>query len=627
MTQLIEKVQSSQIPDKPGSYQFKDGDGRVIYVGKALSLRNRLANYFQPLDGLHPRTQSMVTAAESVEWIVVRNEVEALILEHNLIQKFRPRFNIRMRDDKSYPFLAITTDQEWPKVSITRAQRSKGVKYFGPYPHAHAIREILDLILRTFPIRTCADGKFERHRKLDKPCLLYHIERCCGPCVGGVNRDYYNSLIVQLGKFLKGDTKEVVAKLRNEMLESANALNFEQAARLRDRLELITKAIEKQQMVGGEGFNADVFGVFEDEFEAVVQIFLVRRGRVVGRKGLLVDKVEDIDDFDLMSEIIEENYADTVLDIPGELIVPFTPSNITVLEAWLKSLKGSSALIKVAQRGEKKDLQELVTKNAELEFKRHKMSRSTDHNARAKALKSLAEELSLAIPPLRIECFDMSHIQGSNYVGSMVVMEDGLLKKSDYRRFKVNVAGNDDYGAMYEVLTRRFANLVSVDRNEKEEDSNSQRFAYPPSLIVIDGGKGQLSMAQRALDESGYKGELTLIGLAKQYEEVFVVGQSAPIRIPRNSEALYLLQRIRDEAHRFAITYHRSLRSKSMKTSLLDSVSGMGPARTKRLLKQYGSLKKLRSASLEELEGLVWLPGEVGRNVFVALHGHVNDER
>ena len=617
---MIKRVAPSQIPNAPGSYQFKDGDGRVIYVGKATSLRNRLSNYFQPIANLHPRTAAMVSEAESVEWIVVNNEVEALILEHNLIQRFRPRFNVRMRDDKSYPFLAITADHEWPRAGIVRGQRKKGVRYYGPYPHQAAIREILDLILRTFPVRTCSDSQFTRHRRLGKPCLLYHIERCSGPCIGAVSAERYSAIVYDMGRFLKGDTKEFVRRTREEMLRAADERNFEQAAKLRDRLALIEKAIEKQQMVGGESFNADVFGLFQDEIEAAVQVFFVRRGRVVGRKGILVDKVEDLDTGALVGQLLEQYYSETPLDIPLEVIVPVLPTDSAVFEEWLKGLRGAPVHIKVVSRGGKRALMETVESNAAAEFKRSRMSRATDHNARAKALRSLAEELGLSLSLLRIECYDMSHLQGTNYVGSMVVMEDGMLKRSDYRRFKVNVGHNDDYAAMYEVLRRRFARLTESEK-EAPEPGMVRQFAYPPSLIVVDGGKGQLTMAERALADSGYQGKVALISLAKQFEEVFVPNRFDPIRIPRGSDALYLLQQLRDEAHRFAITYHRELRSKSMKVSVLESVEGMGPARIKRLLRTYGSIKRLRTVPLEELEGLGWLPQAVGHNVFVALHG------
>lgn len=618
---MLERPKPSHIPDKPGSYQFRDSDGRVIYVGKASSLRSRIASYFQPLENLHPRTASLVSTAESVEWIVVANEVEALILEHNLIQQHHPRFNIRMRDDKSYPFLAITTDQQWPRAGIMRGVRRRGVRYFGPYPHQYAIRETLDLLLRTFPVRTCSDAKFTRHSRLGKPCLLFHIERCCGPCVGEVTGEQYGNIVADLSRFLKGDTKQFVSKLHSEMEAAAKDLNFELAARLRDRLELIGKAIEKQQMVGGESFNADVFGVFQDEIEAAIQVFFVRKGRVVGRKGFLVDKVEDLDESALISEILERYYSDAVLEVPIEVLVPMLPDDVEVHEKWLSGLRRGPVHIRVARRGEKRSLALTVESNATVEFKRNRMSRASDHNARAKALNALADELGLTVPPLRIECFDMSHLQGSNYVGSMVVMEDGLLKKSEYRRFKVNVGKNDDYAAMYEVLGRRLARLTDCDDEDAEHSGRPKRFSYPPSLIVVDGGRGQLSMAEKALVESGYEGEISLAGLAKQFEEVFVPGRSEPIRIRRTSEALYLLQQLRDEAHRFAISYHRQLRDKAMTKSVLQDVPGMGPVRTKRVLAHFGGMNRLKAASIDELQEIDWLPSPVAKAIYERLHG------
>ncbi len=617
---MIKRITPSLIPKEPGSYLFKDGDGRVIYVGKATSLRNRLGSYFQPIGNLHPRTAAMVSEAKSVEWIVVNNEIEALILEHNLIQKFRPRFNVRMTDDKSYPFLAISTDHQWPRAGIMRGQRKKGARYYGPYPHQAAIREILDLILRTFPIRTCLDGQFVRHERLGRPCLLYHIGRCSGPCIGAITAERYNQLIAEMGRFLKGETKEFVEKAKAEMRSAAKELNFEQAAQIRDRLALIEKAIDKQQMVGGESFNSDIFGVFEDEIEAAVQIFFVRRGRVVGRKGILIDKVEDLDSASLLGQVLEKYYSETPLEIPIEIIVPLFPANCEVIEQWIASIRGGPTHIRVATRGDKRALLETVSNNAAAEFKRNRMSRATDHNSRARALTSLAEALGISAPLLRIECYDMSHLQGTNYVGSMVVMEDGLLKRSDYRRFRVNIDKNDDYAAMYEVLSRRLNHLMEPE-DSRHTGSSVRRFSYPPSLILVDGGKGQLRMAQEALRDSGYSGEIALASLAKQFEEVFVPDKVDPVRIPRGSDAIYLLQQLRDEAHRFAISYHRELRTKGMTLSALESTPGVGPARVKRLLSQFGTIRRLRAASLDELEGIGWLPSSVGRNLYEVLHG------
>ncbi|HVF74936.1 MAG TPA: excinuclease ABC subunit UvrC [Acidimicrobiales bacterium] len=607
------------IPDCPGSYQFKDRDGRVVYVGKAKSLRSRLSNYFQT--SLPPRTAQMVAAAASVEWIEVRNEVEALHLEYNLIQQHQPRFNVRLRDDKSYPFLAVTLDDEWPRAMVMRGQKRKGVRYFGPYAHAYAIRETLDLLLRTFPVRTCSDNKFGRHERQGRPCLLFHIEKCSGPCVGEVGREEYDRLVGELISFLDGDTAEVVQRLESSMREAASELEFERAARLRDRLTTVRRAIEKQQMVLDRSEDIDVIGLVEDELEAAVQVFWVRKGRVSGRKGFVIDKVEDLDRPQLVAEILEQLYAgDPTLGIPREVLVPDLPDDPGFYESWLSSLRGSRVTVRVPQRGDKRALHETVTRNAAEEFTRHRLRRSADHNARARALNALQEALGLPEAPLRIECFDMSHIQGTDYVGSMVVMEDGLAKKSEYRRFKVKaVAGNDDYAAMEEVLTRRLTALLAERDNPLSE--RPRKFAYPPQLLLVDGGKGQLGVALKVVEELGLEDEIPVAALAKQFEEVYLPGRADPVRIPRQSEALYLLQRVRDEAHRFAISYHRQLRGKRMTTSVLDDIPGLGPTRRKRLLKELGGVGAVKAASLETLRALPWLPDAVADAVHAKLHG------
>jgi excinuclease ABC subunit C len=610
------------IPDAPGSYQFKDKDGRVIYVGKAKSLRSRLSNYFVRASSLPPRTAQMVATAESVEWIQVGNDVEALMLEYSLIKQHRPRFNIRLRDDKSYPFLALTLDDEWPRAMVMRGQKRKGVRYFGPYGHAYAIRETLDLLLRTFPIRTCSDNKFGRHQRQGRPCLLFHIEKCSGPCVGEVEREAYDRMVAELIEFLDGDTQSVVRRLEADMKEAASVLEFERAARLRDRLGSVRKAIEKQQMVTEKPEDVDVIGVTEDELEAAVQVFYVRRGRVVGRKGFVIDKVEDLSRPQLVGSVLEQLYAESPpLGIPREVLVPDDPDDCDLYERWLTGLRGTRVLVRVPQRGDKRTLQATVTRNAEEEFVRHRLRRSSDHNSRARALNALQDALGLPEAPLRIECFDMSHIQGSDYVGSMVVMEDGLPKKSDYRRFKVKtVEGNDDYAAMEEVLTRRLTALIVERDRPLEEGQRPRKFAYPPQLLLVDGGKGQLAVAQWVVEELGLEDEIPVASLAKQFEEVFVPGSADPIRIPRQSEALYLLQRVRDEAHRFAIAYHRQLRGKRMIKSVLDDVPGLGPSRRKRLIDAMGGVKKVKEASREELRALSFLPDAVADAVYTKIH-------
>jgi excinuclease ABC subunit C len=641
---VLQRPPSGTIPDAPGSYQFRDADGRVIYVGKAKSLRSRLSNYFQNPAHLLPRTAQMVAQAETVEWIQVRNDVEALMLEYSLIKQHKPRFNIRLRDDKSYPFLALTVSDEWPRAMVRRGSRDKGSLYFGPYAHAYAIRETLDSLLRTFPIRTCSDVKFQTHQRRGRPCLLFHIEKCSGPCIGAVEPDDYKKMVDELVSFLEGETQPAVRRLEAEMQEAADTLQYERAARIRDRLTSVRKAIEKQQMVTERALDLDCFGLVEDELEAAIQVFYVRRGRVVGRKGFIVDKVDDVTPAQLVSQVLEQHYADAPLGIPPLVLVPEIPEFADTVETWLATMRlvgpdhvpavadvewwaatdryrversvnpearsRAKVEIRVPQRGEKKALLEMV---------RHRLKRAADHNARAKALNALQAALDLPESPLRIECYDMSHLQGTDYVGSMVVMEDGLARPQEYRRFKVKtVDGNDDFAAMEEVLTRRLTAYL-VDR-EKPVEERRRRFAYPPQLLLVDGGKGQLGVAVRVLERLGLDSSIPVAALAKQFEEVYLPGRPDPVRISRTSEALYLLQQIRDEAHRFAITYHRNLRGKRMTASVLDGIPGLGPGRKKRLIKELGGANAVKTASLESLLGLSWLPDSVAEAVYEHLH-------
>ncbi|MEC8522323.1 MAG: excinuclease ABC subunit UvrC [Actinomycetota bacterium] len=619
---MIERPPTGTIPDEPGSYQFKDAHGRVIYVGKASSLRHRLSSYFQRADRLHPRTRQMVETAESVEWTIVRNEVEALMLEYSLIKQHRPRFNVRLRDDKSYPFLAVTTDEEWPRAMVTRGARRKGVRYFGPYAHAYAIRETLDLLLRSFPVRTCSPGKFRQHERLGRPCLLFHIEKCAGPCVGEVSADDYESMVNELCGFLGGDTDEVVARITGEMGDAAKALEFEKAARLRDRLESVERAIERQQMVAERDEDLDIIGVSDDELEASVQVFFVRRGRVVGRKGFVLDKVEELSDGALVGRVMESMYGDEPpTGVPKQVLVPTVPDDVALYEEWLAMLRGSKVAIRVPQRGDRRQLLETVTHNAREEFVRHRMRRASDHNTRSRALTELQDALQLPEAPLRIECYDMAHLQGTDYVGSMVVLEDGMPAKKEYRRFKVNIDGNDDYAAMEEVLTRRLqAYLDERDQPIEERGEKPGKFAYPPQLLVVDGGKGQLGVAERVVNELGLADEIPVAALAKRFEEVFVPGSSAPVRFTRGSEALFMLQRIRDEAHRFANSFHRERRSKRMTTSSLDGIPGLGPARRDRLVKALGGVRAVKAADLESLQALSFLPDAVAQAVYDKFH-------
>lgn len=622
---MVTKPPAGSIPETPGSYQFRDANGKVIYVGKAKNLRQRLSNYFQDPRILHTRTAAMVAAASTVEWIEVRNEIEALMLEFNLIKEHRPRFNVRLRDDKSYPFLALTLDEQWPRAVVMRGRKRKGTKYFGPYPHAYAIRETLDLLLRTFPVRTCAPSKFKEHERLGRPCLLFHIEKCSGPCVNEVSADEYQVFVRGLTDVLNGDADGILKDLEVAMREASSALDFEKAARLRDRLAAVKRATEKQQVVGDNNDSVDVIGIFDDDLEASVQVFYVRHGRVVGRRGFMVDKVEDLTSGEFLNRILENLYGDEpAMGYPKSVLVPYLPDDMDTYTEWLCGMRGSAVDIRIPQRGDKRSLHETVTMNAREEFTRQRMKRASDHNARSKALSEIQDLLRLPEAPLRIECYDMAHLHGTDYVGSMVVLEDGLPAKREYRRFKIKtVEGNDDYAAMREVLTRRLSAYIA-ERDEPTGDKPG-RFAYPPQLLLVDGGKGQLSVAIEVVKELGLEDEIPVASLAKKYEEVFIPGQMHPVNVPRGSEALYMLQRIRDEAHRFANSFHRELRDKRMKESVLDGIAGLGESRRTRLVKELGTLKAVKEAPLEQLQALPWLPDAVAMAIFQKIHGDSSD--
>ncbi len=629
---MQDKPPTGSIPDAPGSYQFYDAEGRVLYVGKAKSLRHRLPNYWQDSAKLLPRTAQMVAQADHVEWIVVESEVDALILEHSLIQAHLPRYNVRLKDDKSYPWLAVTLNDEWPRPVVIRGRKRKGVRYFGPYGHAGAIRSTLDLLVRSFPVRTCSDTKFVRHERLGRPCLLYDIERCSGPCVNAVDHEAYDGYVQDLMGFLSGDTEPVLDRLEAEMHDASDALQFERAARLRDRIAVARKAAEAQQMVSERPEDFDVIGIAEDPLEASVQIFHVRRGRVVGHRGFVAEKVEDLSAPEFMGVVLGQVYGAVGTEVPRRVLVPEPPADLDLLCSWLSTIREGPVDIAVPQRGAKRALQETVTRSASEDLARHRLRRAADHNARSKALTELQAALGLREAPLRIECFDMSHLQGTDYVGSMVVLEDGLVKRSDYRRFKVKtVKGNDDYAAMEEVLTRRLSALKepaeptegALPPPEGAEPADQigvrarpKRFAYRPNLLVVDGGKGQLAVAERVVKELGLADEIELASLAKQFEEVYRPGSPEPVRLRRGSDALYLLQRVRDEAHRFAITFHREKRAKRMTRSVLDGIPGLGPARKARLIKEFGGVQAVRAASLEELLAPSWLPDQVGLAVY-----------
>ena len=608
----IARPEAGSIPNSPGVYLFRDGAGRVIYVGKAKVLRNRLSNYFAT--DLPPRTMAMVEAAADVEWIVASNEVEALHLEVNLIKQHRPRYNVRYRDDKSYPYLAVTLDEEYPRARVLRGRKKKGVRYYGPFAHAYAIRDTLDLLLRTFPMRTCSQGVFDRCRRRNRPCLLYDIERCSGPCVNAISADEHRDIALALCDFLDGNHAPVVKRLEAAMKDAATSQEYEVAAKLRDQLINVNKVIERQQMVSSGKEELDVIAFAEDELEAAFQVFFVRGGRVTGRKGFVVDKVEDLDTEQLMARFVERLYGDG--DVPKEVLVQVEPAEHPLLERWLGDLRGSKVRIRVPQRGEKRALMQTATENALQAFTRHRLKRANDFAARTRMLNELQGHLAMDEAPLRIECYDISNTGPAEAVGSMVVFEDGLPKRSDYRKFAIKyTTGPDDVAMMGEVIRRRFTRYLE----QRSEEKRSKRFAYPPQLVVIDGGKGQLNRAVEVMDELGID-DVTVVSLAKRMEEVFVPGRADPIVIPRGTEALYLLQQIRDEAHRFALTYHRLKRGKKMTRSVLDDVPGLGETRRKKLMKHFGSVKKMRQASLEELEAVPGLPKPVAASLYSALH-------
>jgi excinuclease ABC subunit C len=627
---VVHRPPAGTVPDVAGSYQFVDREGRVLYVGKAKSLRARINSYFQDPFGLPPRTAQMVEQADHVEWMVVDSESEALLLEHNLIKRYQPRYNVRLKDDKSYPWLAVTVSDEWPRPAVVRGTKRTGVRYFGPYANVYAIRDTLDLLLRTFPVRSCSDAKFRRHERLGRPCLLYHIDRCSGPCVGEVDHEEYDQMVADLMAFLSGDTGPLERGLEAAMRDAAEALEFERASVLRDKLEAVRAADAVRQMELDRPEDLDVVGIAEDELEAAVQVFHVRSGKVVGRMGVFVDKVEDLNAPQLVERILVDVYAEAASGVPRQILVPTMPGDAEAVLQYLAERRGGPVELRVPVRGPKRALLRTVESNANDAFVRHRLHRNADHNSRARALESLQRELGLPDAPLRIECYDMSHLQGSDYVGSMVVFEDGLPKKSDYRHFRVAaVDGNDDYAAMEEVLTRRLTSLLKeeADAVDGSPASTRRRFAYPPQLLLLDGGIGQLNVGSRVLDALGLTDRIPVAALAKSFEEIYRPGDPEPIRLPRQSEGLYLLQRVRDEAHRFAVSYHRKLRGKRMTKGALDGVKGLGPKRRSRLLKEFGGLAGLRETSKEALVGVSWLPAEVGAAVYDRLHTPLSPAR
>ncbi|MFC9391674.1 excinuclease ABC subunit UvrC [Streptomyces sp. NPDC057027] len=606
-----------QIPDSPGVYKFRDEHRRVIYVGKAKSLRQRLANYFQPLTSLHPRTATMVTTAASVEWTVVSTEVEALQLEYSWIKEFDPRFNVKYRDDKSYPYLAVTMNEEFPRVQVMRGHKKKGVRYFGPYAHAWAIRETVDLMLRVFPVRTCSAGVFRNAASAGRPCLLGYIGKCSAPCVGRVTPEEHRELADDFCDFMAGRTGTYIRRLEKQMMIAAEDMEYEKAARLRDDIEALRRAMEKSAVVLADATDADLIALAEDELEAAVQIFHVRGGRVRGQRGWVTDKVEAVGTAGLVEHALQQLYGEESGDtVPKEVLVPALPEDAESVSAWLSGRRGSLVSLRVPQRGDKKDLMETVARNAQQALVLHKTKRASDLTTRSRALEEIAEALDLDSAPLRIECFDISHLQGEDVVASMVVFEDGLPRKSEYRRFQIKgFEGQDDVRSMHEVISRRFKRyLAEKDRTGEwepvaegevpaetpEDDGRPRRFAYPPQLVVVDGGQPQVAAARRALDELGID-DVAVCGLAKRLEEVWLPGDDDPVVLPRSSEGLYLLQRVRDTAHDFAIRYQRSKRTKRIRTSPLDAVPGLGETRKQALIKHFGSVKRLKQATIEQI--------------------------
>ncbi|MES9522188.1 excinuclease ABC subunit UvrC [Streptomyces capoamus] len=694
------------IPDCPGVYRFRDEHRRVIYVGKAKSLRQRLANYFQDLANLHPRTRSMVTTAASVEWTVVSTEVEALQLEYSWIKEYDPRFNVKYRDDKSYPYLAVTMNELFPRVQVMRGHKKKGVRYFGPYAHAWAIRDTVDLLLRVFPVRTCSTGVFKNAARTGRPCLLGYIGKCSAPCVGRITPEDHRELAAEFCDFMAGRTGTYLRRLEQQMMEAAEEMEYERAARLRDDIEALKKAMEKNAVVLADATDADLVAVAEDELEAAVQIFHVRGGRVRGQRGWVTDKVEEITTGALVEHALQQLYGEESGDaVPKEVLVPALPEPVEPVQEWLAVRRGSNVSLRIPQRGDKKALMETVQRNAQQTLALHKTRRASDLTTRSRALEEIAEALDLDSAPLRIECYDISHLQGDDVVASMVVFEDGLQRKSEYRRFQIKgFAGQDDVRSMHEVITRRFrrylaekertgewadgtatdgtatdgtatdgtptaadaaasatptsahatvtptpvdgtpdgsgaagapgagaglpaplsdgdallAGVEPVTDSLKDDDGRPRKFAYPPQLVVVDGGQPQVAAARRALDELGID-DIAVCGLAKRLEEVWVPGEDDPVVLPRTSEGLYLLQRVRDEAHRFAITYQRTKRTKRFRAGPLDDVPGLGDTRKQALIKHFGSVKKLRQATIEQIQEVPGIGRKTAETIAVAL--------
>lgn len=658
-----------EIPTDPGVYRFRDATGRVIYVGKAKNLRNRLSSYFAPLHSLAPKTRTMVTTAAGVEWVVVGSELEALQLEYTWIKQFQPRFNIAYRDDKSYPYLAVTMGEKVPRALVTRGTKKKGTRYFGPYSQAWAIRETLDAVLRVFPVRSCAPGVYRRAERSGRPCLLGYIGKCTAPCVGEISEDDHRALAEDLCQFMAGRAEPFIQELEEKMTAAAAVQDFETAAARRDDVEALRKAFERNAVVLSDGVDADFFALADDELEAAVQVFHVRGGRIRGQRGWVTEKVEETNTAHLMEALLQQVYGEGVADsvtgaelqaqaareergshhrprtveldyredlIPRTVLVSHQVQDALQLERWLTELRGSKVSISTPQRGDKAHLMETVQENARQALTLHKSRRAGDITTRSASLQQLQEALDLPEALMRIECYDISHVQGTNVVASMVVFEDGLPRKGEYRKFSVTGdAARDDTASMYDVIHRRFSRHLAQQEEQQQEgapttgalDPDSldadpaarRRFAYPPNLVVVDGGPPQVAAASRALEDLGVV-DVAVVGLAKRLEEVWVPDDEFPVILPRASEALYLMQRLRDEAHRFAITFHRVKRGKSMIASVLDELPGVGPAKQKALLKHFGSAKKLKAARVEEIQQVSGFGPALAAKVVAAIH-------
>jgi len=639
-SRLRSRPAPAQIPAEPGVYRFRDQRGQVIYVGKARSLRQRLGSYFQDPGALHPRTLAMVQAAADVDWVMVRNEVEALSLEYAWIKEYDPRFNVKYRDDKSYPYLAVTMSDEYPRVMVVREAKRKGTRYFGPYAHAWAIRDTVDEVLKVFPMRSCRDGVFRRATQVRRPCLLGYIGKCSAPCVGRISADEHRQIALDFCSFMAGQGEHFIRDLEGHMRDAADEQRYEEAARLRDRIGALRRAMERNTVVFPDGTDADVIGIVDEPLEAAVQVFHVRDGRILGERGFVLEKAEDLPDAEYVDRVLQGVYAqEPAQGYPREVLVSMLPESVPAWQEWLSVARAGKVELRVPQRGDKKSLMDTAIANAERVLASHRLRRSTDLTARSRALGELRDALGLPEAPLRIECIDISTLQGQDTVASLVVFEDGLPKKRDYRSFGIRTPDADDLTAVSEVVRRRFARvgaaqdleatqtptgippgMTPADADHRTSGPGTAAFAYPPGLLVIDGGRGQVRAAVDALMSCGVN-DVPVVGLAKRMEEVWLPDIDDPVILPRASEGLYLLQRVRDEAHRFAISLHRRRRGKRATSSALDGISGLGPTRTKALLGHFGSMRSLRRASVDDLARAPGIGPALAATIHAALHG------